>query len=127
MGEFKNTRKTHHITFDDADMNQQNLSKMTNDRNIIQLLELIKSEIKRKTFFWKMCHSICNLVYALHSNGDINISEKSKLIHFMSMNKPQEIYIENDIEYFFKPGLAKPRIEWLNEQIQRLQKEQQAL
>ena len=125
MDEYKNTRKTHHITFDDADMNQQNLSKMTNDRNIIQLLEMVKTQIENDSRIWQLSNGcLCDTIHHLWLFDYINMAESYLLNNYLQQRKPKQTYGRH---FFFKPGLAKPRIEWLDEQIQRLQKEQQAL
>ena len=124
MDEYKNTRKTHHITFDDADVNQQNPLKMSKHRNIIQLLEMVKTQIENDTRIWHSSNGICDVLNHLMLFGYINGKEYYLITDYLKNNTPQNLDFG---PYWFKPRLAQPRLDWINEQIQRLQKEQQAL
>jgi len=126
MGEFKNTRKTHHITFDDADVNQQNPLKMTNNRNIIQLLQILKEHIIISSDYWDRSSNLWVLTFKLYFDGGLlSRTEVINLFSYLELHEPTYIY-GSKID-FFEPGLSKPQLKWLNEQIQRLQKEQKAL
>ena len=91
---------------------------------IIKLLELVKKQIKHDTRYWIMAKGMCIVIENLEYAGAISLQESKILTDYLNNNEPVQMY---NTEYFFKPNAAKPRIEWLDEQIQRLQKEQQAL
>jgi len=91
---------------------------------IIKLLELVKKQIKHDTRYWIMAKGMCIVIENLEYAGAISLQESKILTDYLNNNEPVQMY---NTEYFFKPNAAKPRIDWLNKHIERLQKEQKAL
>jgi hypothetical protein len=59
---------------------------------------------------------LCHLVDTLYDNGKISREETNKLLRFISANKPL-----NACAYYWKKGLIEPRVQWLEEQIKKLE------
>lgn len=65
---------------------------------------------------------LCILVNYLYNVNLINYKEKQKLLNYLKKYLPEKIKSGTNQDYCWKPGLIKPRIKWLEEQIQKLTK-----
>jgi hypothetical protein len=84
--------------------------KYKTPRSIKSLLMILLSESSN------IKSGLCHLVDTLYDNGKISREETNKLLRFISANKPL-----NACAYYWKKGLIEPRVQWLEEQIKKLE------
>ena len=64
---------------------------------------------------------LCHLTGILNIEGVITFEEEFIIDEYVYENSPEEFYIdEYDIHYKWVKGEKQPRIDWLNEQINKL-------
>jgi hypothetical protein len=84
--------------------------KYKTPRSIKSLLIILLSESSN------IKSGLCHLVDTLYDNGKISREETNELLRFISGNKPL-----NARAYYWKEGLIEPRVQWLEEQIKKLE------
>lgn len=84
-------------------------------RTIIQLLELLKENILKDDTFSGMCI----LVWHLGCSEIITLDEEFILEDYLEDNEPESV---KNQAYWFPYGEKQPRIDWINEQIKKLNK-----
>ena len=87
-------------------------------RTIHELLILLRDNIKpkRKFLFWKRIESgLCLEKARLENDGLINEEEYYLLSDYLRYNLPPR---EVNFYFCWKPKLWKPRLKWLNQQIE---------
>ena len=60
---------------------------------------------------------LCALAENLYLNDIINGEEYRSLRDLIKSNKPERTY---DEEWYWKPGIKKPRVNWIKKQIETL-------
>ncbi len=87
---------------------------MENNRSILELLKFVLSTMDR------FCFGLCVHIDYLYLNGHINKDERYSLTLYMEDNKPEGADIDN---YWWPKGEKEPRLDWINKQIQILEKQ----
>ena len=62
-------------------------------------------------------YGLCGLVDRLFNYNIIGGEEYNRLMTIIQENRPKSTY---DGEWYWKPGIKKPRVNWLNTQIEKL-------
>lgn len=86
-------------------------------KTIKELLEITLEAIEEKQFPDIVC--ICDHFIDMNICEIITAQEKYLLYDFMDENEIDDKY---DLMFWWEPGKMKPRIQWLKEQIKRLEK-----
>jgi hypothetical protein len=87
-----------------------------------ELLQLMLNNIY-KLGWSTFIDGLCLLRFNLFNNGFINDKEDYKIKRYMSKNLPEHI----KGTYCWERGLVKPRRQWLEEQIQKLETKKKKL
>jgi transcriptional regulator CtsR len=82
-------------------------------RTYKELLIILRDNLKKCIDSYGMCYAINDLFF----DDIITEEECNKLNNYLDNNKPRNV---RDDSYWLKAGLLKPRIEWLNKQINKL-------
>ena len=88
---------------------------MSNNRSISKLLVIMRNNIHLMDTF-----GLCFLTGMLLRNGHINKDEHYSLTLYMEDNKPEGADID---KYWWPKGEKEPRLDWINKQIQILEKQ----
>jgi hypothetical protein len=83
------------------------------------LLIILRDSIKIDPDFTTVGFGMCNQVLRLYDQGKLTSSERYRLNEYLHVHNPKTKYFQN-IFYWWKPGLRRPRIIWLNKQIKKL-------
>ena len=85
---------------------------MKPERSIKELLIVLRDNLK--DYFDLYCNGMCLVIKELYWHDLISEEEESILTNYLEDNKPI------DQMYWFVPGEIEPRLEWLNQQIEKL-------
>lgn len=86
-------------------------------RGIEELLEMILDSVENGDNFLGMC---C-VVYQLYYDNKIGLYEKNFMIDYINDRQPDVTWERG---FWWKVGVKKPRIDWINEQLKELKNEQ---
>ena len=84
-------------------------------KDTLELLKFVLSTMDRFCFF-----GLCIHIDSLYLNGHINKDEHYSLTLYMEDNKPEGADID---KYWWPKGEKEPRLDWINKQIQILEKQ----
>lgn len=85
-------------------------------RSLRELLTVVRDN--RQLF----ATGLCSLVTQLYHTNQITLPERRALNKFIDSNPPRNLW-SSDLGYYWKPFLWSPRLRWLNEQINKLNKD----
>jgi hypothetical protein len=87
-------------------------------RTYLELLIIVRDHLKTYPLDHIMSDGICLVLMDMK----ISFDEKHKVINYIKKYAPKRYYNLHDNGYYWPKGETKPRIEWLNTQIERLSK-----
>ena len=90
------------------------------ERSIKELLIILRdnSKIVNKSIEYpRLSGGLCKEALHIFNIDIISTSEYITLINYMSSNRPKKTH---RFDYWWKKGYWKPRLKWLNEQINKL-------
>ena len=90
---------------------------MKPERSIKELLIILRDNT-HICFFTKYCMGICSVVQVLRGEGIITWDESILLINYIAINGPYGS--ASCGVYWWPAGELTPRLEWLNQQIEKL-------
>lgn len=87
-------------------------------RDIKKLLILLRKNVRRGVGRG-YCQSwgLCSLTAMLNSEGIITDKEDSIIGKYLNNNRPHD---KGEMDYWWPRGAKQPRLDWLNEQIEKL-------
>ena len=88
-------------------------------RSTKKLLIILKDEIKNDTELWQQAKFLCILCSKLRDNDLLSLKEYLKVLSYIEDREPDESKLDS-FGGWFPPLLKKPRIKWLNKQINKL-------
>ena len=85
-------------------------------RKLSELLEIVRDDIQSRPLVFGMC----NTVLTLYREDVFDQMDSISTIHYLYDNDPLVRYSG---AYWWAPGEAEPRINWLNKHIEKLKSE----
>jgi hypothetical protein len=102
-------------------------------RPIKELLTILRDYFYTRILDDPYCGGLCSVIHYLYHNDEITFDERDRLLNYLSDNKPRNAKIREkkfvgqcDHEgwnlgiHWWKPKAVKPRINWLNKQIDKV-------
>jgi hypothetical protein len=105
----------------------------TKERSIKELLTILRDNLDTTFKIYAYCGGLCSAIHCLSYNDTITTDERNCLIQYLNDNTPRNAKIRQkrfqgtlNLEgwslglHWWKPRALKPRINWLNKQIDKL-------
>jgi hypothetical protein len=101
-----------------------NKFKLDNMKTTHELLKLLKehclSRLTNKSLFLfmrRISTGLCAEIFSMNNVGICSLDECDQLRMYLYKNAPTDVYKSPHYPYWYKRGLWKPRLEWLNKHI----------